>query len=455
MNLSCSPCSQSFSVMCSMTPPGAEPALLTMMSTRPRALCPCSTKFLASASLVRSAGMATTLRPVALAISAAVASSGSLRLAQMATSTPSLASNWAMPLPMPSLPPVTSAVLPLSCRSMESLRLLFVGKPAASLGRGKQVRQRRVHGRRLFTRNGVARARDDEQSRRRHDTLEEDAALETRLVLIADNHQQRDAELLQLRFHLPQRRALELQVEHGLRVAFRRMFGEHARELRKAARILVLESLPHRRIGIFRSGGDDALFREHLPGLGGHRLHRFALRDVGRRAPATAGSGHRDASLRVPHAHMQRRVGAHGMADDVRLRELECIHERDDVVARDVLPVPLGIARHIGRRIAALAVGDAAMRAREMPQLRLPAAIVAGIFVHENDRRALPGLFVIEADAVGSRDVRHQGLTLIHLHTNEMLLHSYATLQAQRGRRTQNARHLFGLGDTRALLGSD
>src|SRR5581483_5252416 len=180
MNLSCSPCSQSFSVMCSMTPPGAEPALLTMMSTRPRALCPCSTKFLASASL---------------AISAAVASSGSLRLAQMATSTPSLASNWAMPLPMPSLPPVTSAVLPLSCRSMESLRLLFVGKPAASLGRGKQVRQRRVHGRRLFTRNGVARARDDEQSRRRHDTLEEDAALETRLVLIADNHQQRDAEL--------------------------------------------------------------------------------------------------------------------------------------------------------------------------------------------------------------------------------------------------------------------
>ena len=35
-----------------------------------------------------------------------------LRRAQMATSTPSFASASVMPLPMPSLPPVTSAVLP-------------------------------------------------------------------------------------------------------------------------------------------------------------------------------------------------------------------------------------------------------------------------------------------------------------------------------------------------------
>ena len=97
-----------------MTPPGDEPALLTMMSTRPSAAWPFSTKLLASASLVRSAGMATILRPVSLAISAAAASSTSLRREQIATSTPSFASNRAMPLPMPSLPPVTSAVLFLS-----------------------------------------------------------------------------------------------------------------------------------------------------------------------------------------------------------------------------------------------------------------------------------------------------------------------------------------------------
>src|SRR3984957_7556382 len=118
MNLSCKPLSQASSERCSMTPPGAAPALLTMMSTRPSTLCPCSMKFFASASLVRSAAMATILRPVAFAISAAVLSRTSARRAQMATSTPSLASASAMPLPIPSLPPVTSAVLPLSRRSI-------------------------------------------------------------------------------------------------------------------------------------------------------------------------------------------------------------------------------------------------------------------------------------------------------------------------------------------------
>ena len=64
---------QSSSVRCSMTPPAAEPALLTMMSTRPSSLWARSMKFLASAVLPRSAGMATILRLVARAISDAVA----------------------------------------------------------------------------------------------------------------------------------------------------------------------------------------------------------------------------------------------------------------------------------------------------------------------------------------------------------------------------------------------
>src|SRR5260221_14398411 len=62
MNLSCSDCSQSASDRCSSTPPGEEPALLTRMSTRPSALWPCATKFLASASLLRSAGGGTNPR---------------------------------------------------------------------------------------------------------------------------------------------------------------------------------------------------------------------------------------------------------------------------------------------------------------------------------------------------------------------------------------------------------
>src|SRR5579883_187550 len=118
MNLSCSARAQSSSVKCSMTPPGAEPALLTRMSMRPSALCACLMKFSASAGLVRSATKGWILRPVAFDISAAAASSGSLRRAQIATSTPSRASANVIALPMPSLAPVTIAFFPVMPRSM-------------------------------------------------------------------------------------------------------------------------------------------------------------------------------------------------------------------------------------------------------------------------------------------------------------------------------------------------
>src|ERR1043166_4101154 len=121
MNFRPSACAQSSSERCSITPPGAEPALLTMMSTRPSAWCALATKFFASRSLVRSAGMATILRFVSRAIAAAASSSGPGRRAQIATATPSRARPSAMPRPMPSLPPVTSAVLPSSPRSIAHL----------------------------------------------------------------------------------------------------------------------------------------------------------------------------------------------------------------------------------------------------------------------------------------------------------------------------------------------
>src|SRR5262249_1664163 len=76
------------------------------------------TKFSASEGFVRSAGIGMILRFVARAISEAAASSGSLRRAQTAMSTPSPASARAMALPIPALPPVTSAVLPFNLRSI-------------------------------------------------------------------------------------------------------------------------------------------------------------------------------------------------------------------------------------------------------------------------------------------------------------------------------------------------
>src|SRR5664279_5386137 len=241
MNLSWRPFSQSSSVRCSMTPPAAEPALLTMMSTRPKALCACSMKFLASASLRRSAGMATILRPVSLAISFAVASSGSLRRAQIATSTPSLASSKAMPLPMPSEPPVTSAVLPLSLRSIAILPLkFFVRQPAPGFVGRDKFGERGVELGRLLAGDGVAGTRDHVESRRRHDPLEKHAGVETPVVLVADDDEQRRRESLQVGVHVPQRRPLGLQIEHGQRMAKRGMLSQHLDELGITARVLVL-----------------------------------------------------------------------------------------------------------------------------------------------------------------------------------------------------------------------
>ena len=83
---------------------------------------------------------------------------------------------------------------------------------------------------------------------------------------------------------------------------------------------------------------------------------------------------------------MQRRVCAHGVADDVSLVDFQGIHHRQNVIARDILAVARAIFRHVGWRITALAVGDAAVRAGEEAHLHLPRAVVAGIFVHEDHR---------------------------------------------------------------------
>ena len=124
-------------------------------------------------------------------------------------------------------------------------------QPAASFSRGKQIGERGVERSRLFRLNVVARAWDHQQTGGGHGALEEHAAVDARLILVADDHQQRHREALEAVLHLPQGRTLELEIEHGLRMAKRRMLGQLPREFGVTARILVLERLPHRRVGIF------------------------------------------------------------------------------------------------------------------------------------------------------------------------------------------------------------
>jgi hypothetical protein len=79
-----------------------------------------------------------------------------------------------------------------------------------------------------------------------------------------------------------------------------------------------------------------------------------------------------------------------------------------NIVARPLLRIAFPIFRYVRGWIAARVEGDAAIAAREIAHLRLVTAIIAGEFVHEHDRVADAGLFVVEADAVISNNVGHR-----------------------------------------------
>src|SRR5450755_3728119 len=100
-------------------------------------------------------------------------------------------------------------------------------------------------------------------------------------------------------------------------------------------------------------------------------------------------------------------IAAHRQADDVRSVDLEMIEHGDGVAHHVQVAVGVARGRHVGRRITAKGISDAAVALAEFAQLRLPAAVIAGEFVHEQNRRALPYFFVIEPHVVGCGGVRH------------------------------------------------
>src|SRR5438034_343074 len=89
-----------------------------------------------------------------------------------------------------------------------------------------------------------------------------------------------------------------------------------------------------------------------------------------------------------------------GTANDVRALEAQMIEHRSDVGGG----APLGIGdlacRHIRRRITSGVECDAAVAPAEMSHLPLPAAMIPGEFVHEDQRRAGTGLLIVKANSV-------------------------------------------------------
>jgi hypothetical protein len=95
------------------------------------------------------------------------------------------------------------------------------------------------------------------------------------------------------------------------------------------------------------------------------------------------------------------------MANDVRLVDLQCVHQRDDVRAGEVLAVARGVVGDVRRWIAALTIGDASIGAAEPAHLRLPGAVIAGKFVNKDYRRPGARLFVVQVHAIAGFDFGH------------------------------------------------
>ena len=124
-------------------------------------------------------------------------------------------------------------------------------------------------------------------------------------------------------------------------------------------------------------------------------------------AVAASGDDQRASALGIGEAEMDGGEAAHRQADDVGLVDLERVEHGADVVAGARLRVLRDVVRHVGGRIAARVVGDAAVAPAEMAKLRLPGAHVACKFVHEQDRRAGSDLVVIKLHAVVGGEMGH------------------------------------------------
>src|ERR1700722_6455946 len=115
-------------------------------------------------------------------------------------------------------------------------------------------------------------------------------------------------------------------------------------------------------------------------------------------------------------AEMQRREPAHGKAENMRLRNRKMINHPQNVVGRAALAIGRRILRYVRWRIAARGIGDGPVALPEMLKLLFPAAMIAGEFMDEDDRRAASGFLVVQPHAVISGRKGHGQLRVQPLH---------------------------------------
>ena len=176
------------------------------------------------------------------------------------------------------------------------------------------------------------------------------------------------------------------------------MLGELVGELGPATGVLVLE--------LHAGGADGVALGDALRALGLEGASdRLALGAEGLAplwlgAVAGAGDDKRPGAVRVAKSDVEGAEAAHREADDVGLCDPQVIEDGDGIGDGAGLRVRGLVAGHIGGRVAAGVVGDAAIAPAEGADLGLPAAIVAGELMDEEQRRPRAGLFVVELHAI-------------------------------------------------------
>ena len=251
----------------------------------------------------------------------------------------------------------------------------------------------------------MAGLRKERQPRRRQMLLQEQAGLDAIVVLVAADDQGR-------RRHFPDRlgqgvdrRPAALKAAHGVGRAPGIVPRQRRVEVGVAARVLHQERNPARRLA--------RRFRHF------HRADRLILLAIGLallaerfevfqvRARTDAGQRQRQRALRRVEADLQRRIGAHRQPDEMRLGDFQVIEHRERVGVEMLVGVDFLRCGHVGRRVTARGIGDAAVAAREIAHLRLPIGVVGGEFVQEDDRRAGACFLEIEPDIVAGDGIGH------------------------------------------------
>src|SRR5437870_10987682 len=176
------------------------------------------------------------------------------------------------------------------------------------------------------------------------------------------------------------------------------MLGQHSFEFCEAARVLVLELDARWPIGVLLRKCRHACRENEIGDRA--RLSTKALPLAGLGAVAATGHAQGQRPGGITKAEMKRSESAHRKANNVRALEAQMIEHRSDVVGRASLGIGSLACRHLRRRITSGIECDRAIAPAEMAHLCLPATMIPGKFVHEDQRRAGTGLFIIKANSV-------------------------------------------------------